>query len=66
MGLRTVVLVSQDYHLPRALYITRRLGLRGYGLAVESESDKEWHGREWFSRFKDFILVRVFRFFHAN
>ena len=66
MGLRNLVIVSQDYHLPRALYIARRLGLRGYGLAVETDSDREWHGREWFSRFKDFILVRVFRFFHAN
>ncbi len=65
-GLRSLVVVSQGYHLPRALYIARRLQLQGYGLAVEPEDDGEWHGREWFSRLKDFCLVRVFRFFHAN
>lgn len=65
-GLKRIVLVSQGYHLPRALYIARRLGLQGYGLAVEPGQDNEWHGREWFSRFKDFLLVRIFHFFRAN
>jgi vancomycin permeability regulator SanA len=66
-GFSRIVLVSQNYHLPRGLYIARRLKMRGYGLAVELENgDAEWHGREWFSRCKDFILVRIFRFFHAN
>jgi SanA protein len=64
--LRSLAVVSQGYHLPRSLYIARRLQLQGYGLAVESEGDGEWHGREWFSRLKDFFLVRVFPFFHAN
>ena len=66
-ALRRVLIVSQRYHLPRALYIARRLGLSGYGLEVpEEKSGGEWHEREWAGRFKDFILVRVFRFFHAN
>ncbi len=65
-GLKRIVLISQGYHLPRALYISRRLGLQGYGFVVETEQDGEWHGREWFSRFKDFILVRIFHYFSAT
>lgn len=66
-GLRRVALVSQDYHLPRALYIARRLGMQGYGLRVQpAGGDSGWNAREWFSRVKDFTLVRVFRYFHAR
>ncbi len=66
-GLRRVALVSQDYHLPRALYIARRLGMQGYGLRVQpGNPDSGWNAREWFSRVKDFALVRVFRWFHAR
>lgn len=71
-GLRRVALVSQDYHLPRALYIARRLGMEGYGLRVLREdgatpaSGSGWNAREWFSRVKDFTLVRVYRWFHAR
>ncbi|HEX2612210.1 MAG TPA: YdcF family protein, partial [Fibrobacteria bacterium] len=64
-GLRRVALVSQDYHLPRALYIARRLGMQGYGLRVShGGADTGWNAREWFSRVKDFTLVRVYRWFH--
>jgi SanA protein len=72
-GLRRVALVSQDYHLPRALYIARRLGMQGYGLRVQPGPEgalpaagSGWNAREWFSRSKDFTLVRVFRWFHAR
>jgi len=71
-GLRRVALVSQDYHLPRALYIARRLGIQGYGLRVLREDGSTsvqgsgWNAREWFSRVKDFTLVRVYRWFHAR
>jgi len=66
-GIKRAAIVSQAYHLPRALYIARRLGMKGYGLEVEiGKSEPSWHFREWASRFKDFVLVRVFRYFHAN
>lgn len=65
-GLRRVALVSQDYHLPRALYIARRLGMQGYGLRVPHDGGQGWNAREWFSRVKDFALVRVFRWFHSR
>ena len=66
LGLRRVALVSQGYHLPRALYIARRLGMQGYGLRVETNAAHPSGGntREWFSRIKDFTLVRIFRYFH--
>lgn len=65
-GLRRVALVSQGYHLPRALYIARRLGMTGYGLRVETSAahPSGATAREWFSRIKDFTLVRVYRYFH--
>jgi SanA protein len=68
LGLERVALVSQEYHLPRALYIARRLGMQGYGLRVQPAGapGSGWNAREWFSRFKDFALVRVFRWFHAR
>src|SRR5690606_3923931 len=71
-GLQRVALVSQDYHLPRALYIARRLGIQGYGLRAFREDESQpppgsgWNAREWFSRVKDFTLVRVYRWFHAR
>ncbi|HAO99740.1 MAG TPA: hypothetical protein DCQ83_06815 [Fibrobacteres bacterium] len=65
-GLLRVAIVTQDYHLPRALYIARRLKMRGYGLSLATPENGGWLDREWFSRLKDFILVRIFKFFHAN
>jgi len=72
LGINRVALVSQDYHLPRSLYIARRLGMQGYGLRVQPEEDTGLrpgtgrNAREWFSRVKDFTLVRVFRWFHTR
>jgi SanA protein len=66
LKLQRVALVSQGYHLPRALYIARRLGMTGYGLRVETSAahPSGATAREWFSRVKDFALVRIFRYFH--
>ena len=68
-GLTRVAFVSQDYHLPRALYIARRMGMQGYGLRVprtEAATGSGWNAREWFSRVKDFTLVRVYHWFRAG
>jgi vancomycin permeability regulator SanA len=32
---KTVIIVSQNYHLPRAVYDARKLGLTAYGVAAE-------------------------------
>ena len=52
-----VLVVSQEYHLPRAIYIAERLGLEAYGVAAE---DILYRGqtyrelREMLARAKDF------------
>lgn len=55
-----VIIVSQEYHLPRALYLAERLGLDAYGVAAE---DVHYRGeayrnlREAAARGKDFLLA---------
>lgn len=64
---RRILVVSQAYHLPRALYIANRLGMEASGLAVaESVPDQRFHLREYAGRVKDFILLRISKYLHAN
>jgi vancomycin permeability regulator SanA len=63
-GLDRIALVSHSYHLPRALYIARKLGITAYGRVVQTEDESPAPLREWGGRVKDFFLVRVFRYFH--
>lgn len=70
-GFRRILIVSQDYHLPRALYIARAMGMEASGLVVseagaDSSSGSGFHPREYASRLKDFILLRISRYFHAD
>lgn len=66
-GFKRILVVSQDYHLPRAIYIARRMGMEASGLAVlEPNSGTRFHLREYAGRVKDFILLRISRFFHAD
>lgn len=57
-----IIVVSQEYHLPRALYIAERLGLDAYGVAA---ADISYQGetyrsvREAAARGKDFLLAWV-------
>jgi SanA protein len=67
LGLRRVLVVSQDYHLPRALYIAARMGMQASGLAVsEGAPDARFHLREYVGRVKDFLLIRVSKYLHAD
>ena len=66
-GFRKVLVVSQDYHLPRALYIARNMGMEASGLvAAEAPSTPRFHLREYAGRVKDFILLRISKYFHAD
>lgn len=53
-GVRKAVVVSQDFHVPRAVYIGRNLGLEVYGVA--SDIPYPWWMRvvmrEWLARVK--------------
>ncbi|MDR2524809.1 MAG: YdcF family protein [Oscillospiraceae bacterium] len=58
-GARRVLIVTQGFHLPRALYIAQRLGLESWG----TPSDLQDYGnasylalREYAARCKDFVL----------
>lgn len=56
------LIVTQEYHLYRSIYIARKLGLNAYGVAAEP---KEYTGqfyrdiREILARFKDFFQVII-------
>lgn len=54
-GLSRAVLVSQGYHLPRALFIANRIGLDAYGMAGDLRLNQEidYHSaREWAAEVK--------------
>lgn len=61
-NVKSVVIVSQEYHLYRAIYIAKNLGLNAYG--VNSEPKKyigQFHRdiREILARNKDFVTVML-------
>lgn len=58
----SVVIVSQEYHLYRAIYIAEKLGITAYGVSPDhriygGESYRET--REILARFKDFFTVLI-------
>jgi vancomycin permeability regulator SanA len=62
---RQILIVSQDFHLPRALYIAQNLGFEASGLIV-TESESSIPIREYLVRLKDFVLVRIAKWFNAS
>lgn len=66
--LRRILIVSQDYHLPRALYIAQAMGFEAAGLVVSEDAGQSGSMpfREYFTRLKDFLLLRVSGWFNAN
>lgn len=61
-GLESAILVSQRYHLPRALYLAQAFGMDAIGVACDgtggSESKRD-HLREHFARILAWIDVHV-------
>ena len=56
--IKTVVIVSQQYHLYRALYIARALGLDAYGVSCDTREYNSYllfDLRETLARCKDFL-----------
>lgn len=59
---KKVVIVTQEYHLYRAVYVARKLGLEAYGYPAEKI---EYYGqtqrdiREVLARVKDFFYVKI-------
>lgn len=57
---KTVIIVTQEYHLYRAVYVARSLGLDAYGCRadIRSYSGQTYRDmREWIGRTKDEIYI---------
>ena len=62
-GLQRAVLVSQGYHLPRALYIANQLGLDAVGMAGDLRLNQKidyQSAREWAAEVKAYVNLHVF------
>lgn len=58
---KKVIIVTQDYHLKRALYIARKLGLEAYGV---NSDPRKYSGIEVYETRE--ILARVKDYFNVN
>ncbi len=72
-GVQQAILVTQDYHLPRAIYTCRELGLAAIGLSIPDWSHKpelattyyppitqvRYTTREWLARCKALFEVHI-------
>ena len=59
-----MVIVTQEYHLPRALYIADKLGIEAVGVAAHPYSYPgmpRYKIREYLARTKDFIMVNFLK-----
>ena len=59
-GAKRVVIVTQEYHLYRALYLARAYGLEAVGVACDTQvysGQAAREVREWAARTKDFALA---------
>jgi SanA protein len=59
-GADRIIIVSQEYHLYRALYIAKALGIEAYGVSADLRSYSGQYKRELreiLARNKDFILA---------
>ena len=59
-GVERVLIVSQEYHLYRAIYIADQLGIEAYGVSADTrEYSKRFYreSRELLARFKDLYLA---------
>lgn len=58
------VIVTNEYHLPRALYIARKLGIDAYGVKSDKRGYQlidNYKKREILAQLKDFIYVNILR-----
>lgn len=60
-GAKKIIIVTQEYHLTRALYIAKKLGLEAYGVAADKRDylsmQRYREFREYIARTKDFLKV---------
>ena len=60
-----VIIVTQEYHLKRAVFLAREMGLEGYGIASDKhdygQAMKYYNVREIAARNKDFIWAKIIK-----
>lgn len=55
-GINDAIIVSQAYHLPRAVYIAKQRGINALGFTSYSRyGKKRYFVREWFASIKSFL-----------
>lgn len=61
-GFKKIAVVTQEYHLYRALYIANKIGIQAYGIDATKEiynGQKYRDVREYLARIKDFFQVFI-------
>lgn len=62
--LKNSIIVSQKFHLPRAVYIARETGMEAQGYVADNKKYQNivWYQmREFFARIKDYIFVNILK-----
>ncbi len=63
-GINQAILVTQNYHLPRALYLCNSLGVDaiGFKAGVERYQNQDWYNsREFFASFVSWLDINFIR-----
>jgi SanA protein len=63
-NIENAIIVTQKFHLPRALFICKRLNVTGYGVAADTEEyDRLYYHylRDWLASSKAFIDTHILR-----
>ena len=58
------IIVTNEYHLPRALYIAKKLGIEAYGVKSDKRNYffmESYKKREILAKIKDFIYVNIIK-----
>ncbi|KGG79512.1 hypothetical protein Y919_11590 [Caloranaerobacter azorensis H53214] len=61
---KKIIIVTQEYHLPRAIYIARKLGIDAYGVTADKHIYPKmplYKNREFLARVKDYVLVNFLK-----
>lgn len=63
-GMKRVIIVTQEYHLARAVFIARSLGMESWGVAADKRAYvdiEKYRFREFLARNKDFWYARFLK-----
>lgn len=64
-GVERAILVTQEFHQPRALYLCGNLGIESVGITADRrryEAENSWKAREFFARAGAWFEINVYSF----